>query len=418
MKSKYILTCMILCFMYGVTASAEPLSLNEFLTGVKEKNISYLVEKYQVDIAQARARAARVFPDPSLSFGYSDNQDKKMQMGKTYEMELSYTLELGGKRNARIRQAQGEAELSRALVEDFFYKLRAEATLAYFGLSKEQLILDLYTDYYQQVSVIAAHDSLRFTSGDIMEVDAKQSRIEKQMALINYLQKETECGIAKADLEQYQGKAFSQKVESLEKFASAPLLSMDLGQAIRMAEEFRTDIRIALQNKKLSDYNLALAKASRAMDLDLSAGLAHNTIVNNPIAPAPSCNTISAGIGIPLQFSRLNRGEIKAAELEREQQNMAYEATLNQIRKETTQAFMAYQSAQKQLHQFRQNVLTPAKEILDKKTYSYKRGETSWLDWVSAQHSYQETMEQYYETLYNSMASRIQLQLATGKWDM
>jgi cobalt-zinc-cadmium efflux system outer membrane protein len=407
----------MILFVHG-TISADPLSLNEYLSGVKEKNINYLVEKYQVDIAQARAKAARVFPDPSISFGYSDNQDKKMQMGKTYEMELSYTLETGGKRGARIRLAQGEAELSKALVEDFFYRLRAEASLAYFNLSKEQLMLDLYAAYYKQVCAIATHDSVRYKSGDIMEVDAKQSIIERQMAQINFLQKETEWKQVQADIESYQGQALGQQVESLEKYVSEPPITFTLAQATQLAEEHRMDIRIALQSRKISEYNLSLAKASRSMDIDLSIGLAHNTIVNNPIAPAPSCNTISAGIGIPLQFSRLNRAEVKAFELERQQQDLAYEATLRQVRKETTQAFLAYESAQKQLTQFKQNILTPAQEILDKKTYSYKRGETSWLDWVSAQHNYQETMEQYYETLYNSMASRIQLQLATGKWDM
>lgn len=407
----------MILFVHGIT-SAESLTLNEYLTGVKEKNINYLVEKYQIDIAQARAKAARVFRDPSISFGYSDNQDKKMQMGKTYEMELSYTLELGGKRNARIRLAQGESELSKALVEDFFYRLRAEASLAYFRLSKEQLMLDLYAGYYFQVCTIAKHDSLRYKSGDIMEVDAKQSMIERQMAQINFLQKETEYKQVQADIESYQGKALGQKVESLEQYISEHPMTLSLAQATRMAEENRMDVRIAMQSKKISDYNLSLAKASRAIDVDLSVGIAHNTIVNNPIAPAPSCNTISAGIGIPLQFSRLNRSEVRAFELERQQQDMAYEATLRQVRKETTQAFLAYESAQKQLTQFRQSILSPAQEILDKKTYSYRRGETSWLDWVSAQHNYQETMEQYYETLYNSMASRIELQLATGKWDM
>lgn len=407
----------MILFVHGTT-SADPLSLNEYLTGVKEKNINYLVEKYQVDIAQARAKAARVFPDPSISFGYSDNQDKKMQMGKTYEMELSYTLETGGKRGARIRLAQGEAELSKVLVEDFFYRLRAEASLAYFNLSKEQLMLELYASYYKQVCAIATHDSLRYQSGDIMEVDAKQSMIERQMAQINFLQKETEWKQVQADIENYQGKALSQKVESLEKYVAEHPVTFNIAQATQMAEEHRMDVRIALQSRKISDYNLALAKASRSMDVDLSIGLAHNTIVNNPIAPAPSCNTVSAGIGIPLQFSRLNRAEVKAFELERQQQDLAYEATLRQVCKETTQAFLAYESAQKQLTQFKQNILAPAQEILDKKTYSYKRGETSWLDWVSAQHTYQETMEQYYETLYNSMASRIELQLATGKWDM
>lgn len=407
---------LFLLFLQPLSIKADPLSLEAFLAGVQTRNIRYLVEKYQVDIAQAKAKAARVFPDPALALAYSNNQDRTLQMGKAYEMEVSYTLELGGKRSARMRVAQGEKALTEALVEDFFVRLRAEATLAYYRLAKEQLTHSLYTEYYRQLTTIAEQDSLRYSLGDIMETDAKQSKVEKQLAYMNLLQKANECRQLQTDLEAYQGQAV-QEVASLERDVTliprAPLLS----DALKLAEEYRMDVRIALKNRTLSDYNLRLAKANRALNVDLSLGLAHNTIVNNTTAPAPSYNSISAGIGIPLQFSRLNRGEIQACELERKQKELEVEALLLQVRKETTQAYWAYETAQKQLNQFRAHILQASKEILDKKNYRYTRGEISWLEWVSAQHAYQETFEQYYETLYHCMESRVALQLATGHWE-
>ena len=392
--------------------------IRDFLSQVKEKNLSYLSEKYQIDIAQARAKAARIFPDPSLSFGYSDNQDKKMQMGKTYEIELGYTLELGGKRGARIALAKSETELSKALVEDYFSRLRAEASIAYFNLAKEQKVLQLQRRAFRQICEIASNDSIRLAAGDLNETDAKLSRMEKIRNQIELWQKETECNNLLADLEIYQGGKLRSAVDDPEQYLKYTLKAYRLDELLQQAHTNRVDLKVALQNRNVSAKNLALAKASRAMDLDLSIGIAHNTLVRNETAPAPSVNTFSAGIGIPLQFSRINRGELKAASLELQQQELAYEACLKQSDKETTQAYLSFESAKKQLLHFQQGILKDSEDVLAKKTYAYKRGETTWLDWINAQNEHSNHLEAYYQSIYQFMESWMNLQLATGSWEV
>jgi len=85
------------------TANAQRiLNYDDYMKNVREKNIEYLVERYNVSIAEANAQAAMVMPDPELSFAYDNNQDRTVQMGQVYAAELGYTLELGGKRRARM----------------------------------------------------------------------------------------------------------------------------------------------------------------------------------------------------------------------------------------------------------------------------------------------------------------------------
>jgi len=76
-------------------------------------------------------------PDPEFSFNYENCQDWNLLMGQVYAAELGYTLELGGKRRARIAMAKSEQQITEALVEDFFRNLRADATL---GLSYGRII--------------------------------------------------------------------------------------------------------------------------------------------------------------------------------------------------------------------------------------------------------------------------------------
>ena len=88
-----------LCVAYhGHAQEKQLLTFHEYLNNVKNSNISYLAEKYNVDIADANIKAAKIFPDPELSVGYANNQNWDLQMGYGVDAELSWRLELGGKR--------------------------------------------------------------------------------------------------------------------------------------------------------------------------------------------------------------------------------------------------------------------------------------------------------------------------------
>ena len=116
------------------TANAQRiLTYEEYIKNVREKNIEYIVEKYNVSIAEANAQAAKVMPDPELAFAYENNQDKTVQMGQVYAAELGYTLELGGKRRARMAVAKSEKQIEEALLEDF---LETSALMPHFVIWK------------------------------------------------------------------------------------------------------------------------------------------------------------------------------------------------------------------------------------------------------------------------------------------
>ena len=52
------------------------------------------------------------------------------------------------------------------------------------------------------------------------------------------------------------------------------------------------------------------------------------------------------------------------------------------------------------------------------KIYSYDRGETSLLEVLNAQRTYDEVRTLYIETLYNSAASLVELETSAGIWDI
>ena len=404
------------CLSVQTATAQRILTYGEYIKNVREKNIEYIVEKYNVNIAEANAQAAKVFPDPELSFGYENNQDKTMQMGQSYSAELGYTLELGGKRRARIAVARSEQQMTEALVEDFFRNLRADATLCYLNALKQKQLVGLALSSYQSMRDLARADSLRFALGDIAEVDAMQSRLEATTMMTDYFQAEAEYKNILSDLVIFEGG--TEAIDDISDVQEIVRATYALPMLINLAQDNRADLRAAIHNRELSAANLKLAKANRGIDLGLNVGFAHNTSARNEEAPSPKYNTISAGISIPLKFSNTNKGELRAAQYAERQAAAQYDMVLLQIRKEVEQCYNSYISAFRQAELYKNSTIANAAGILEKKKYSYSRGETSLLEVLDAQRTTNEVFQNYYEILYNANASLVELCRAVGIWNI
>jgi cobalt-zinc-cadmium efflux system outer membrane protein len=161
-----------------------------------------------------------------------------------------------------------------------------------------------------------------------------------------------------------------------------------------------------------------LARASRAIDLGLSIGGGYSSEVKNEIAPAPAFKGITAGISIPLKFSNTNKGALRAAQTAAAQSELQYEAVELQISAEVAQAYHKYRIVCRQVEQFNTGLLDEAEVIFKKKKYGYERGETSILELLNAQRTYNDVQINYTETLYNCAVALVELERACGIWEV
>lgn len=418
-----ILKSIILLFSLCIAVSGNAqekriLTFNDYLNNVRNSNISYLAEKYNVDIADANVTAAKVFPDPELSVGYANNQNWNLQMGYGVDAGLGWTLELGGKRKARIRLAQSEKEMTGALLVDYFRNLRADATIAYLTALKQRKLYEIQKSSYTQMLGLAHADSVRFRLGSIMEVDARQSKLEAATMLNDVYASEGELQDVLVQLLLFQGDKNMELPDSIAGELFYLKHEFDLSELITTAQNNRADLQSALKSKEVSQNNLRLVKANRAIDLGLSIGGGYSSEVRNEIAPAPAFKGITAGISIPLKLSNTNKGELRAAQMAAQQNEMQYQAIELQISSEVAQVHNKYKIACRQVEQFNTGLLNEAESIFKKKVYSYERGETSILELLNAQRTYNDIQINYSETLYNCAAALVELERACGIWDV
>lgn len=417
MKSN-IIFILFFCVSFNSFVQAqekERFSFAEYLNEVKDKNLSYAAQKYNISIAEAAVLSAGILPDPQLEIATSDNGISR-NMGYTMETGLSWTMETGKKRKTRVELAKNHAEFSRLQLQNFVRNLLADAALGYIEALQSKILLEIRKNSYQNMLTLSKSDSIRYRMGVISLVTSKQSRLEASSLLNEVYTAESNQQKALTALSVFLGNPAEEK--NVQGDFNAFNRNFNTEELILQAVNSRTDLLASRQNINTALSRVQLEKANRKIDLGLSLGMEHNTTATNEIAPSPAVNAIKLGATIPLKFSNRRNADLKIAEMSRSQAEIEYKQIENTIKTEVMQAYQHYQALQKQLKQFNHGMLDDAKSILEGIHYSYQRGESSILEVLNAQRTYNEVRIQYFQVQADNAAALIELERSAGIWDI
>ncbi|MGR3856170.1 TolC family protein [Chryseobacterium indologenes] len=416
-RVRFIILSVVLLSITGMKAQEkELLPFEEYLSLVGNKNLGYASQKYNVSMSEAAIQTANMFPDPELEMETTNN-GVRQSMGYVYGASLGWTLELGGKRKARVNLARNQSELSKIQLQDFFRNLRADASLGYIEALKSKALLEVQEDSYQNMQQLAKSDSIRYKLGTITLVTSKQSKLEAASLLNEVYQAESAEQQALTGLSVFLGDS---KITGRDVAGDFNAFNRDfnIDDLILQALNERADLLAAKQNTEVTKSQISLEKANRIIDLGISAGAERHTEATNEIAPSPTVNAVKMGISIPLKFSNRRNAGLKIAEMAHSQAEVEYKQIEQEIKAEVMQAFQQYTATQKQLRQFHNGMLSEAKSILEGIIYSYKRGESSILEVLNAQRTYNSVRKDYYEALADNAAALIELERKAGIWDI
>lgn len=385
------------------TVPSQELNFREYLTRVGKNNLNYLAEQLNVDIAQAEIIAQKVLPDPDLEFEAAD---------ETFSLGLGYSLELGNKRGARVKLARSMAEYEKLSLEYYFQELRAESANLFLEAILQRELLHVKTDSYEYMRQLSRSDSLRFLSGEITENDVRQSRLEASALLNEVYEQEAAYKSALAVLNQNMGATTDTLTvpagtwEMLER-------EFDLPTLIKEGLEKRIDLLASEKGIEISTNEYKLTRAERRPDIGLS--LSYERDWNGFLPPSRS---LTGGISIPLKFSNINKGAVKAAKFRIEQSNIRKRDLALQVRTEISQAWYNFEAEKKKVNQYKTGMLEESQKVLDGMVYKYRRGESSILDVLIAQRTHNDVREQYLETMKGYASALVELEKTCGIWDV
>ena len=406
----------VITLLMTTRLNAQELDYTTFINRVMQNNLNYAVAKLDHSVSQADLSAAKKFNDPTLSAEYGNNSDWDIAMGQSYSFGIGKTISFG-KRSARISTALHNLEASEAGLQQFAFTLRAEATLAFIDALLARTLVLIGQQNMQNMEALYLSDSLRFATGEMSEIDVMQTRLEANIAKQEYRSLLADYRNTLVELDQLMGNP-TLATQNISGSLNSPLKNYSLSDMLKAADSLRLDI---VQQRFLtlaSESELTQARRERIPDIDLSLGVSYNTRVRNEEAPAPEFYGYTVGVSIPLPVSNLYRGDIRAGQYKAQQAHLQTDILRQQAQAEIIKAYNNYRSALDRLTDYNTVISSNAQQVLEGKTYAYMRGETSLLEVINAQHTYNELQQAYAECLHECMTAWVELERAAGIWDI
>ncbi len=391
---------------------AQTISYREYIDSVVANNKGYRAEQLNLPMSEAQLKASRSIGNPSLSVEYGNNSDWGIMMGQSLDIGLSQPITFGVVK-ARKQVAACERDKATSDLSDYLLNLKAEASTAFIDaiLAREQAAIARQT--LENMEQLATSDSLRFAKGDISELDMLQTRIEARMARQDYLAAQSEYSDALVTIDLYSGRP-ERGTQGVAGELATPGKEYSIGELTDMALRQRPDLQSARQSIQLAESQSRLTRRERLPEAEVSFGVSLNSRVRNEEAPAPEFIGYSAGLSIPLPFSNANKGSVRASQLAVQQSQLQADAVENQVVSEIIQAYNRYRLARRNAETYSSELIRDAETILQGRLYAYQRGETSLIEVLSAQETYNNVRKSHAEALHQCMSAWIELQKATG----
>lgn len=401
-KALYTLILAVL----STTAEAQNISYSEYMERVLSNNIALTAKKMDIDIADASVQSSKVHNDPSLALTYTNNEDWSKGLGQGIELELSRTFTFGVRRS-RIDLAESERTHSIALLKEYMRNFRADATIAYLEHLRTNLLLEEATEIYNDLSEVAANDSLRYLRGDIAQSDWLESRMAQGVAKNAMLTAEAEHRNTAIRLGYYMGDM--NNAEQLKGSGSLEMTEQTatLEHYTSTALEHRADLVVALSKADIAIAAQKFNKAQRRPELDVVLGATYNFA-------DPNFTTIKAGVAVPLKFSNLNKGARIMDELLVKQANIEIEEARLMVTADVMQAYNNFKYATKQSETFSSAMLNDMQQVVESKRKAYEMGEIPFLDYLIVQRNESEMRVEYIDALYGKAVAWVELQRSVG----
>jgi outer membrane protein, heavy metal efflux system len=396
------------------------ISFASYLDQALRTNLELAAQRASLDITKASITTARVRPDWSVDFG-TPTVDLSNQGNPTnFSTGLGTTIELGGKRGARVKAASADFETSSSDYQDAVRQFRASAAGSFIDALGARDILDAKNRSLSQLDRIVTVNQERNRVGDIGEIELAQSRVERDQFKAEVVSAQAEVYSADIALAQLLGDP--QKVFPLLPIPTGtleiPVRDFRLDALISTALSTRSDILARQRAVKAAELRQELAHVNLIPDLSVSASYSHTATGTGGFVQ-PADNTLGAGLSVNLPFSRWkNQGEVEAARAARTQAEIQLRAAQLRAEVEIRDAHSKYLAAVQRLQLYRGGLLKDAERVLDARLYAYQRGGATLLELIDAQRTDTDVHLAYSQALADHARALVNLEQAANFWDI
>lgn len=288
-------------------------------------------------------KIAKQIPNPEIDAkilgGHADSDSVV-----STEVNVAQTIELGGKRKNRIRQAVAMANLTQAQILESKELTALNSVLALYRLRQIRSELAAINEGTASFQGIIG----QFGSRPKLAPEQEVSSTVFKLALHDYKLKKAKLTQEQASLLKFLELATGLPSVTIQRYLPAPKrqwVKFDAGQS----SGFNSEVAKAQAEKTIAEANTKLAKSSAWPDFKLGPSLETQSGI-------PGNNTVAGGnISLALPIFSLNRGGIDFAKRDAYRANLAYQLTLNKKENERSRLLQNYRSSLQTLLQLRGN---------------------------------------------------------------
>ncbi|GAB7524809.1 TolC family protein [Paraburkholderia sp. 2C] len=385
---RHTFSTVLLVFTLGAaTARAEPLTLDDALALAAQNNPQLRSARFNADATSGAIMQAGARPNPSLSL----LQEGFSGADRTSTALINQTIELGGKRDARLDVASYRREAALASLDSRTAALQADVASAFYGLLAAQRQLQVADESAQLAARSAGIADRRVLAGKVSPVEATKARVAASAAGIEAANARRRVATAVDVLANATGSEAPRERAATGDLDTLP--SVDPLAQLQQRIDSGPDSRVARAEALRANAAITAEKARRIPDITISAGMKRISTTGAPI------NQAVIGISIPLPIFDTNKGALLEAVHQAEKADADVDAARARLQLELSQAYAAYETAADEARRLKADVLPAAREALDAMSRGYELGKFGFLDVLDAQRTLFQGESQYVQAL-------------------
>jgi len=375
-------------------------------------NHSLKAARTQIQQSEAEEITAGLRPNPVFTYDdlylpiFTPSQFTSNFIDSTAEFDLgvSYTIERGHKRQARLQAAKDQTSVTRSQVSDTERGLTFNVAQQFVGILLAKSTLQFanqdLTSYQQTVNL----SSEQYRAGAISEGDLLKIKLQLLQFQMDVSQAQLSLVQAYASLRALEGyDALPAGYDVVGDLAYQPLKLNREDLQLR-ALQLRPDYVAAQQGVTAAQSQYSLAKANGKRDLTATFDYTHVSASNDA--------GLALSIEIPI-FDK-NQGEIARSNYAIGQAQETKTAAQETVMTDVANAYEAFKTGDQVVQLYLSGYLKQAQDSRDISEYAYKRGAASLLDFLDAERSYRSTQLAYRQALATYMLAIEQLREVVG----
>ena len=411
-----LLSGLLLASTFAYAQSA--FTLDQVIDEAISRNLRLLAERFNLSIAEARIVQARLRPNPVLSVGgnYLDilgtgfNPSTNAAGPTEVNARVDYVLERGGKRQERIAVAEASKAVSQLELLNSTRTLVLDAQSGFTDLLLAKENVTLARASLAAFNQIVTVNTTRVDAGDLARVELVRSEVA-QLQFANQVRlAESRVRLARNRLQALMGRLIFDPAFDVTGTLRRDSLSSAKAELATLAFAARPDLDALRRDQARSQAELRLQLAQGKVDYTLGA------VVNRQRIPTLSSgNSVGIFFSMPLPVFNKNQGEIERARREMDQIAARIRSLEQEIQAEVENAFEQYETARQLLEKIEADLLDRAKRVREVTDFSYRRGESTFIELLDAQRTYNETMQGYNEARAEYGRALFLIDSITGK---